>query len=126
MKKIIVADDEIQISKLIKTFLDKRFLSDGSNKFEVHVFSNGNDSIEFLKENKVDLILSDIRMPNGNGIELLNHLTKTQSQTPFFFMTGFSGEYNQQDLIKMGAIKVFEKPFKCKDLVDELEKFLDE
>ena len=125
MKKIIIVDDEVQISKLLQTYLEQKIDASSSKKYEIKVFHGGNPCIEYLKlDGTADLILSDMRMPDGEGIDILNYINNEDKNIPLFFMTGFSGDFNSDDMIAKGAKKVFSKPFKCKDLVAEIETFL--
>lgn len=125
MKKIIIVDDETQISKLLQTYLEQKVDENQNKKYEVKIFNGGNPCIEYLKlDGTADLILSDMRMPDGEGISILDFINETNKQIPLFFMTGFSGDFNTEDMVKKGAKKVFAKPFKCKDLVSELDAFL--
>lgn len=125
MKKIIIVDDEVQISKLLQTYLEQKLDSSSNKKYDIKVFNGGNPCIEYLKlDGTADLILSDMRMPDGEGIEILNYINSEDKKIPLFFMTGFSGDFNSDDMIAKGAKKVFSKPFKCKDLVSEIETFL--
>ena len=125
MKKIIVVDDETQISKLLQTYLEQKLDDSSQKKFDVKVFNGGNPCIEYLKlDGSADLILSDMRMPDGEGIDILQFLNDSNKKIPLFFMTGFSGDFNPDELILKGAKKVFAKPFKCKDLVLEIENYL--
>jgi len=125
MKKIIIVDDEIQITKFLQTYLDQKLDSSSNKKYEIKVFNGGNPCVEYLKlEGTADLIISDIRMPDGEGIEILNYINSEDKKIPLFFMTGFSGDFNSDDMIAKGAKKVFSKPFKGKDLIAEIEIFL--
>lgn len=125
LKKIIIVDDEVEITKLIQMYLDQKKNDDGSPRFEVKTFFGGNPCIEYLKlDGYADLILSDMRMPNGEGVDILNYLSKSNKDIPLFFMTGFSGDINVDDVLQNGAKRVYAKPFKCRDLVAEIETFL--
>jgi len=125
MKKIIIVDDEVQITELIKTYLQSRKDSEGNEKFDIKVFHGGHDCIDYLKQkNEADLILSDMRMPEGEGMDIIKYLSKENSQVPIFIMTGFSGDYKTEDILTSGAKKVFSKPFKFKELIQTIEDYL--
>lgn len=125
MKKIIIVDDEMDITKLIQLYLEQKKDVLGNPMFEIKTFTGGNPCIEYLAlDGYADLILSDMRMPNGEGMDILNYLNNSKKTIPLFFMTGFSGDINIDDTIALGAKKVFSKPFKCRDLVSDIEQFL--
>ena len=124
-KKIILVDDEEQITKLLSAFLNQKVDANKEKIYEVHVFNSGNNCIDFLRAYKdVDLIVSDVRMPHGSGTDVLDFINKETPNIPLFFMTGFSGGLDTEELIAQGAKKVFAKPFKCAQLVKEIETYL--
>lgn len=127
MKKIIVVDDEPQILKFIQTYFDKMVDENNNKKYEIKIFNRAESCIEFLKlEGRADLILSDMRMPEADGVEILQFIKENNIDIPLFFMTGFSGDYNYSDMINLGAKKVFSKPFKFSSLYQEIDTYLNQ
>ena len=123
MYKLIIVDDEPQISSLLMKYFNKLKDDSGQVKFDVAVFNGGNACIEYIESGgKADLILSDMRMPEGGGIDILKYLNDSNNKIPLFFMTGFAGDINLDDVINMGAKKIFQKPFKLLEIAQELEK----
>ena len=83
-KKILIVDDEAELRNIFTT----EFKFYQSQTFEAY---NATSAIEILKSEKVDLILSDIRMPGGDGIELLKYVNNNIKPFPYFIMlTGYS------------------------------------
>lgn len=111
-RSVLIVDDEADIrAGLVKSF--------AKQEFQVFEAESGNQGIEILKNNTVSLILSDFRMNNGTGEDLLFFVRKTKKlQTPFVFMTGFS-DTEEDELIQMGAQIVISKPFSRQDLVQK-------
>ena len=81
--------------------------------YEVNVLAveDGREALEALATNdSIGCILSDVRMPNMNGIELINKVSENYQGMPFIFMTGYSEE-SEASLKSLGAIAVLMKPF---------------
>lgn len=115
---ILIVDDEKSIADILcDIFVDEDFTS-------VAKYS-GNQAINFLKENKVRLILSDIQMSDGSGLDLLNEVKDKKDRPEVFFMTGHS-EYSEKFLFENGAIEVFNKPVDIELLIKKVEKILKE
>ncbi len=113
-KSILVVDDEYGIRDILGFY----FKDEG---WEVTTASDGNEAYKFISESAFDIVLSDIQMPGCDGVELLQ---KIKSETPLasvILMTGFS-DYDQAELIDMGAEKVFKKPFSLEQLTEEIFK----
>lgn len=83
---------------------------------------SGKAAIEVLKSsNAFDFILSDVRMPAGDGIFLLKNVREIFAKPPlFYFLTGFAANFEVQDLINLGANGVIEKPFQTDDLINSI------
>jgi len=71
LKKVLIVDDEETL-----TWSMAKSLSKDRDKYEVIIANNGKEAINILKKNKVDLVISDIRMPDINGLDLLVKIRK--------------------------------------------------
>jgi CheY-like chemotaxis protein len=105
-KTILVVDDE----KVILDILKRRFERIG---FEVQTAHNGSQGIEMLKNTTFDLVICDIKMPNGvTGIGVLNALKRYQPQTHFVATSGhLFTNAALQEIIQSGASLFIKKPF---------------
>jgi CheY-like chemotaxis protein len=84
--------------------------------------SDGREAFEILSSNKVDLVVTDVRMPNGDGIELLARIRQKSPDFPIvIFVTGFS-QLSLEDAYDKGADAVFAKPFNRKALIEAVIK----
>jgi CheY-like chemotaxis protein len=111
--KILIVEDE----PVVLEILSEGFKAQGHR---VLVASSGNEAIEILRKEKLDIVLSDLKMPNGNGMDVLNFV-KTMKPLPiFFFLTGQS-EYTAAECIAAGARNYFPKPFDIKKLISQIE-----
>jgi CheY-like chemotaxis protein len=93
---------------------------------QVFTAENGAQALEILAANKVDLILSDIRMPVMDGITLLKKIKEARVRTPeVIFLSGFS-DVPLRQAYDMGAEAVLEKPISREELVDIAKRTLTE
>lgn len=112
---ILIVDDDIP---LLET-LSEIFRSEGWN---VHSAGNIQEALKTLENDKVEVVLSDVRMPAGGGLELATNMRDLRSKQKglvLFFMTGFS-DYPDSVLLSMGAKEVFRKPFEAGECIEKI------
>tara|TARA_Y100000389_G_C17045671_1_gene310287 strand:+ start:177 stop:533 length:357 start_codon:yes stop_codon:yes gene_type:complete len=110
--KLLIVDDEQSIADILcETFEDEDIQS--------HALYCGNDAFEYVLANDVSLILSDIQMPNGTGIELQDKINQLEKPPKVMFMTGYS-EFSKDELLKRGALEVFSKPVDLDELINKI------
>lgn len=101
--KVLVVDDDGDLREALASNLDL----EGFTVFEA---AGGMAALQIVKENKIDFVLSDIRMPAGNGIELLKEIRKIDPNIPVVcLITGFS-DSTKEDILKLGGIDLLSKP----------------
>jgi len=115
MEKILVAEDDAEIRTGIKYLL-------AGEGFEVIEAEDGNKALEVLNSNKVDLIISDIMMPNKNGYDLLNEIQKDEQLTsiPFLFLTAKTSYEDFRKGMNLGVDDYITKPFKAYELLQAI------
>lgn len=106
---ILVADDE----EVIRTLLEGLLSQKGHRVF---LAANGRESIEKLTDNRFDIILLDINMPDMSGIEILKQVKEKDPEIEVIMITGFASYETAVDALKYGAYDYVEKPF------EDLEK----
>tara|TARA_Y100000780_G_scaffold232018_1_gene260332 strand:- start:36623 stop:37018 length:396 start_codon:yes stop_codon:yes gene_type:complete len=118
-KALVVDDEEILRELLVVQLTDK--------EVEAIEASCANDAIEMLQNQVVDFIISDVRMPNGTGVDLLKAVSEMPEEIKpeIVMMTGFA-DLSEEEALQMGALKMFAKPFRNKDLLSYLEDNLKE
>lgn len=118
-KVILVVDDENDLRDIV------------ASEFEfmgARVFQAENISVakKVISENKIDLIVSDIRMPGGTGIDLLDHVKAIDVQAPpIVLITGFA-DITTENAFAKGAEGMINKPFKLDDLIQTAVRFTSE
>ncbi|MBN1970016.1 MAG: response regulator [Candidatus Delongbacteria bacterium] len=107
---ILVVDDETYMREMLKTFFEM-------HEYECHVASDGIEALELLKENHIDIIITDMKMPHMNGLDLLKTVKKDYANISAVIMTGFSEEYTTTEALNYGADGYITKPFRNKELL---------
>lgn len=109
-KKILIVDDEIDLREIVASELEFA----GASVVQAENVSHAQD---ILRHQKIDLIVSDIRMPGGTGIDLLNFI-KSQNvvNPPIILITGFA-DITLEDAYNLGAEALISKPFKLEELI---------
>jgi len=103
MAKILVIDDERSIRNTLKDILE-------FEKHQVTLAENGKLGLEAALTNAVDLIFSDIKMPEMDGIELLSQLKEKEIDVPIIMISGHGNIETAVECIKKGAFDFIEKP----------------
>ena len=118
-KNILVVDDEVEMRIALETALKREGHS-------ITLAENGEQALERLNEGAFDLVLTDVKMPKINGIELLKTLKKKSPQTVTIMMTAYGDIDNAVETMKAGAFDYLLKPFSAEILIATVNRaFLD-
>jgi DNA-binding NtrC family response regulator len=110
MKRVLVVDDEANICDVLKMLLEE----DG---YEVETARNGRNAIECLEKSAVpDLVISDLKMPEKDGMALLDYVKKSHPDMPLVMITAYGSIENAVEAMKRGARDFITKPFN-KDVI---------
>ncbi|MEE9259428.1 MAG: sigma-54 dependent transcriptional regulator, partial [Nitrospinaceae bacterium] len=109
MSLILVVDDE----KSLREFLTIMLENDG---YEVKTAGSGEDAVKQIRENAFDLVITDIRMKNSSGIDVLEAARDTNPNIPVIMMTAYASAETAVEAMKKGAYDYISKPFKIEDL----------
>ncbi len=120
MRKILIIDDEPYILLMLKKMLEKA-------GFEVDLASNGREGMALFQKDSADLVITDIIMPDKEGLELILEMKKLRPELKIIAMSG-GGRISPESYLEcarhFGAEKVFQKPFRQKDLVSAVLELL--
>lgn len=121
-KKILVADDEKHIVQIVQFNLEKK------GNYEVIVASDGEMALELIKQEKPDLVISDIMMPKMTGFELFEALRKDEEikDTPFIILTAKGQDSYFEEGQEKGILHILTKPFSPKALLAIAKEILGE
>ncbi|VAV92422.1 Response regulator [hydrothermal vent metagenome] len=117
MTKIMLAEDDGDMRRFLAKALEKA-------GHEVVAFEDGAGAYEALKSTSVELLLTDIVMPEMDGIELARRGAELDPNMKIMFITGFAAVALHPDSQAPKDAKVLSKPFHLKDLVAEVEKMM--
>ena len=109
MPTILVVDDEPNIIEVLEIVLQDEGM-------EVLKSSSGQEALALLQENDVDLVISDIKMPDFSGVELLREAKQLSPDTVFIMITAFASTETAIEALQHGAYDYITKPFKMEDL----------
>ena len=115
--KILLAEDDNDMRR----FLVKALQNAG---YEVTSFDNGLSAYNRLREEPFELLLTDIVMPEMDGIELARRATELDPEIKVMFITGFAAVALNPDNHAPRQAKILSKPFHLKDLVNEVQRLL--
>jgi len=115
LKTILVVDDEKMILRLSTEALESL-----GDDFEVKTALNGKEAVQLLEAGHVDLVLTDLKMPEMDGYELLSFMSKKYRHIPVVVMTGYGSPEIAKRLKQKGVVHYVEKPFE----VDELKEIV--
>ena len=109
MKPILVVDDE----KSMRDFLDIFLKQEG---YRVRCVSSGKDAFEILEKKEFDLVITDIKMPDISGVEVLKKVNSLNLNTPVIMITAFASNETALEALNQGVYDYISKPFN----VDEM------
>ncbi len=120
MKNILLVDDE-------KKYLLS--LSEGlrqcDSNFNVLTAENGMKAIDILSSTRIDLLITDLKMPVMDGFDLLMHVLKKHHNMPVIIATAFSNPDVIEKLRSLGFLNYIEKPMDFDDLLDNIHSLFD-
>jgi len=117
--RILVVDDEEVIREVIADFLTME-------DYAVRTAADGREAIAELDRSRFDLVLSDLKMPNVGGLELLQEMQRRQLPTKAVIMTGFGTIETAIEAMKRGAHDYILKPFRVEEVVLTVRRALEE
>jgi two-component system response regulator HydG len=116
-KKILIVDDDVAFGVMLRTWFQK-------HGWEVSLASSLDGAFRECLSAQFDLILSDLRLPDGDGIMLLTELREKKIMTPFMIMTGYADVQTAVNAIKLGAFDYLKKPITPDVLEQKIEAAL--
>ena len=114
MKSILIVEDDLTFSTMLKTWLGKK-------GYSVDTTSSNARARKILTEHEYDLVLSDLRLPDEDGLFLLSWLRNQGNHTPLIIMTSYAEVQNVVDAMKQGASDYIAKPVQPDILLQKIE-----
>jgi CheY-like chemotaxis protein len=114
--KILVAEDD----ELIRWSLE-RFLETAG--YSVDIVANGKEAIQRLEEYNYDIVVTDLNMPEVNGVELLKRMREMKIFPPVIVISAYLSEYRlEEDLYRDAFIRCINKPFQMEDILNVVKE----
>ena len=117
MSAILIIEDDITFLTMIKAWLSR-------NGFNVDSASSISQGIKAIDNTQYDLILSDMRLPDGEGISIIDHLKEIDCPSPIIIMTSYADIQNAVNAMKHGAVDYIAKPINPDILLEKINSAL--
>ena len=115
MLSVLIVEDDITFSLMLTTWLGKK-------GFEVKALSSVSDAKRQIESVSYDLILSDLRLPDGDGIDLLKWVKEKYASLPLIMMTSYAEIQTAVQAIKLGASDYIAKPLNPEELLSKIRE----
>jgi len=117
-KQLLIIDDDPKAAHLMERFLNGEI-------YHCHTFQDPHKALEFFRQNKIDLVITDMLMPNLTGAEVLKRIRKINQAIPVIIITAFSNLDHAIEALRLGATDFVKKPFDMDELRLNIGKALD-
>jgi two-component system chemotaxis response regulator CheY len=120
--KIVIADDSRTARFLIRQYLEMA----GFFQADFIEVESGREALDHLKENAVDLVITDYKMPEMDGLDLLRRVKASPKlhDLPVLVITSFANQAKIDELLENGAFAVLQKPLSLSKLHETVKPFL--
>jgi diguanylate cyclase (GGDEF)-like protein len=118
-ESVLVVDDNLHFRETLVELLSVL-------GFETSSTSSGPDALEMLKENQYTFLLADMKMPDMDGLRLIEQVGQEYPEVNIIAMTGFSEGYRYMDVINAGASDFIKKPFESDELEAKVKRIINE
>lgn len=115
--QILIVDDEKSLVKGLKYTLKRE-------GFEVHAAYDGQEALDFLQENKVDIIILDLMLPKVDGLDVCRRIRQRGNKTPIIMLTAKGDDVDKIIGLELGADDYMAKPFNPRELVARIRAVL--
>jgi len=119
MSKVLLVDDDQELLHIMEKVIS-------SFGYRIVTVGNGEEAIEQLKSDDFDLVITDMVMPQMDGMELLGHIKEKYPDSDVIVATGFSEKYSYSDIIRAGASDYIVKPIGKEELEAKLNRIFRE
>jgi len=115
---ILVVDDDKSVLRMLQSGLQL-------SGFQCHSADSADSALKILKDNPVDVVVADIKMPEMSGIEL-GRIVKSDYEADVVIMTGYVSDFNYEDIVQQGASDFIQKPVRIAEFIARIKRVLSE
>ncbi|NPV42649.1 MAG: sigma-54-dependent Fis family transcriptional regulator [Firmicutes bacterium] len=112
--KVLLVDDEAKIREILKLVLEKE-------GYQVHTSKNGSEALSALENEYFDVMITDLKMPKMDGLELMREIKQKGIKVNVVFITAYADIKDAVEAIKLGAFDYLEKNFKMEELLSVIK-----
>lgn len=117
MESILIVDDDLNLCTVLKEELEEV-------GYDSNYVNSGSEALDFLKNNDVDLILLDLKMPMMDGFDVLRAIEQNHIKSKIIVLTAYADVKSAIDSAKMGATDFISKPYDFDELLITIRKVL--
>jgi CheY-like chemotaxis protein len=117
--RILIVEDQREVSRLLRSALETL-----EHKLEVVEIPSGEEAILYSSRNRIDLLVSDYRLPGMSGIELMRKVRNNHPEVKIILVTGMTDPKVRKEVAEAGADAFFIKPVPIADFLDAVERHL--
>ncbi len=117
MTKILIVEDDVAFGTMLKTFLQKR-------NYEVELAFTASEALKNINDKDFDLILTDVRLPDKDGLDILKEVKAKNNKTQVIVMTSYAEISMAVQAMKDGAFDYVSKPFRPESILQTIENAL--
>jgi DNA-binding NtrC family response regulator len=114
--RVLIVEDDTDLQEILEKHLTRLGC-------DVELASNGEEALKKLKTDTFTCLLSDIRMPGMDGVQMITKMKEQDIETPVVFMTGYSS-YKDEEISHKGGVVLLEKPMNFEKLKELYDRFI--
>ncbi len=115
-ENILIVDDELDMLELLELIITDR------TDYRVITTSEPQKATQLLREQPIDLVITDLRMPEMDGLELIDKIKQWDDQIPFIIITAYGTMESAMEALRQGALDYITKPFRREQILLTVEK----
>ena len=119
MAQVLLIEDDVAFCKMLEAFLTRK-------DFDVRTAFTAESAFAILEEHPLDLVITDVRLPDKDGLEILAFAKKKHPDIPVILMTGYAEVPMAVEAMKKGAFDYISKPFQPGDVLDKINAAVDD
>lgn len=118
-ERILVIDDEVDMLMLLRMIIEV------NTEYEVETTNSPTEGMKLLREKEYDLVITDLKMPGMDGIELFDEFRDQKPEIPFIIVTAYGSPETADEALKKGAADFIAKPFRKDSILFTVKRVLE-
>ena len=116
-RSVLIVDDELSVRESLRMILDPIY--------EVHTASGGQEALDCLHDESIDLVTLDLMMPGISGVQVLRQIKNVNEDIEVVIITAYGSADNAQEIVRFGAGAMIQKPFNVSEVTSTVSKSLE-